>query len=498
MTGSAPKLFISYRREETASHAGRLYDAMAARFGERNVFMDIELEPGIDFVDRITEVVGSCHVFLVIVGPTWATLSNGGGRPRITDKEDFVRLEVETALRRRDVRVIPLLVAGARMPHSDELPEELRALTRRNALELSDVRWRYDVGRLMGTLEKLVETGAVPGPAGANPIEGSPSRAPAEVKAGQIKGPVPETDVGTEIAGHRLEAIIGRGGMGVVYRARDLHLDRVVALKVIAPEFAKDPEFRQRFKRESQQAASIRHPNVISIYSAGEEANLLFITMDYVEGTDLKTFIGVRGRLDARLAASVVSQVAAGLEAAHARGLVHRDVKPANVLIDGEGQAYLTDFGLTKRAGPGSALTSTGLIVGTTDYLAPEQIQGDKLDARVDVYALGCVLYEALTGFVPYPRENTAATLWAHINDPPPPVLERAPDVPMEFDLVVRRAMAKDPDQRFISAEAMGRAIDAAARGDASRRGEGVVHKAASEAEPVEPKTEEPTQRRLP
>ena len=158
MTGSAPKLFICYRREETASHAGRLYDAIAARFGEDNVFMDIELAPGIEFLDRVQEVVSACQVFLVVVGPTWATLSNGGDRPRIADREDFVRLEVETALRRRDVRVIPLLVGGARVPHSEELPEELRSLIRRNALELSDVRWRYDVGRLMGTLEELLET----------------------------------------------------------------------------------------------------------------------------------------------------------------------------------------------------------------------------------------------------------------------------------------------------------------------------------------------------
>ena len=495
MTESAPKLFISYRREETASHAGRLYDAVAARFGERNVFMDVELEPGIDFVDRIKEVVGACQVFLVVVGPTWATLANGGSRPRITKKEDFVRLEVQTALRRPEVRVIPLLVGGARMPHSEELPKELRALTRRNAFELSDLRWRYDVGRLMGTLEELLKTVAVPVPVGAKAVEASPPRAPAAVRAGIIKGSMPEIDVGAEIGGHRLEAIIGRGGMGVVYRARDLHLDRVVALKVIAPEFADKSEFRERFKRESQQAASIRHPNVISIHRAGEEGNLLFITMDFVEGTDLKTFIGVRGRVDPRLAASVVSQVAAGLEAAHARGLVHRDVKPANVLIDGQEQAYLTDFGLTKRAGSGSALTGTGLIVGTTDYLAPEQIQGNKLDARVDVYALGCVLYEALTGFVPYPRESTAATMWAHVSEPPPSVLDRAPDVPMEFDVVVRRAMAKEPDQRFISAEAMGRGLDAAARGGASRFERTVVPETASEPGPLEPGTHVSSQR---
>ena len=286
MIGSTPKLFICYRREETAAHAGRLYDAVAARFGERNVFMDIELEPGIDFVDRIGEVVGACHVFLVVVGPTWATLQNGGNRPRIADREDFVRLEVETALRRRDVRVIPLLVGGARMPHSEDLPEELRTLTRRNALELSDLRWRYDIGRLMGTLGPRVRPGS---------------------------------------------------GLPRALQAR------------------------------SQLAASIRHPNVISIYRAGEFADQLFITMDYVEGTDLKAIIAVRGRLDPKLAASLVAQVAGGLDAAHARGLVHRDVKPANVLIEnrqGDQRAYLTDFGLTKRAASGSALTKTGWSSG--------------------------------------------------------------------------------------------------------------------------------------
>jgi serine/threonine protein kinase len=218
-----------------------------------------------------------------------------------------------------------------------------------------------------------------------------------------------QLDVGSEFAGHRLEAIIGRGGMGIVYRARDLALDRVVALKVIAPEYTADPDFRDRFKRESQLAAQIRHPNVISIYRAGEDADQLFITMDYVEGTDLKAIIAVRGRLEPTAAAGIVAQVASGLDAAHARGLIHRDVKPANVLIEnqhGEQRAYLTDFGLTKRASSQSAITKTGIIVGTTDYLAPEQLEGGPIDARVDVYALGCVLYEALTGTVPYPTRR--------------------------------------------------------------------------------------------
>ena len=294
-----------------------------------------------------------------------------------------------------------------------------------------------------------------------------------------------QMDVGSELAGHRLEAIIGRGGMGVVYRARDLDLDRVVALKVIAPEFASDRDFRDRFKRESQLAASIRHPNVISIYRAGEEDEQLFITMDYVEGTDLKAIIAVRGRLDPKLAASLVSQVAGGLDAAHARGLVHRDVKPANVLIEnrqGDQRAYLTDFGLTKRTKSQSALTKTGMVVGTTDYLAPEQLEGGPIDARVDVYALGCVLYEALTGHVPYPRDTDAATMWAHMSEEAPSVLEGAPDVPAEFDAVVRRAMAKDRNERFLSAEDMGRAVTAAAEGTAPAAGANIAKSAATTA----------------
>jgi N-acetylneuraminic acid mutarotase len=498
MSRSAPKLFIGYRREETASYAGRLYDAMATRFGASNVFMDIELEPGLDFVEHIVKVVSACHAFLVIIGPTWATIPDSHGRPRIAGKEDYVRLEVETALRRTDVRVIPLLVAGARMPHSEELPEELRALTRRNAHELSDLRWHYDVQLLADTLKEVLETHTVPVPPPAEPVTGTPPRAASGAQAGEPRGPEPKRRIGTEIAAHRLEALVGRGETGVVYRARDLELDRVVALKLIAPEFAEDREFRERFMRESRQAGAIEHPNVIPIHRVGEDGDLLFISMDYVEGTDLKTFIGVRGRLDPGPAASVASQVAAGLEAAHARGLVHRDVKPANVLIDGQERVYLTGFGVTKRTGPGSAVEKPDLIVGTRDYLAPEQIREDQVDARTDVYALGCVLYEALTGFVPYPRERAADTMWAHVNEGPPSVLDRAPDVPIEFDIVVRRAMANEPDQRFISAEAMRRAIDAAARGAGLRLGRGPVPTPASEPGLDEPKPEVASKPRSP
>ena len=295
-------------------------------------------------------------------------------------------------------------------------------------------------------------------------------------------------DVGAEFAGHKLEAEIGRGGMGVVFRARDLALDRVVALKLIAPEFATDPDFRERFKRESRLAASIRHPHVISIHRAGEEDGQLFITMDYVEGTDLKEMISVRGRLDPKMVADIVHQVATGLDAAHAHGLVHRDVKPANVLIetrDSQKHAYLTDFGLTKRAAQSAAFTKTGIVVGTTDYLAPEQLEGRPIDARVDVYALGCVLYESLTGEVPYPRENDAARMWAHVSEAPPSVLERAPGVPPAFDDVVHRAMAKDANERYVSAEDMGQAVLAASAGDGAAAGGATVKSAPEPAPPT-------------
>ncbi|MDX6642624.1 MAG: hypothetical protein QOD76_586, partial [Solirubrobacteraceae bacterium] len=273
--------------------------------------------------------------------------------------------------------------------------------------------------------------------------------------------------------------------MGIVYRARDLALDRIVALKLIAPDFATDPEFRERFKRESQLAASIRHPHVIAIHRAGEEDGQLFITMEFVEGTDLKAMINMGGRLDPNVVGGIVAQVAAGLEAAHTSGLVHRDVKPANVLIEPRGRerhAYLTDFGLTKRAAQSAAFTKTGIVVGTTDYLAPEQLEGRPIDSRVDIYALGCVLYEALSGQVPFPRDSDAARMWAHVSEPPPSVLDIAPGVPRELNEVVSRAMAKDPNDRFFSAADMGKAVvDATGGAGAPAAGETVK----SPAEPT-------------
>jgi hypothetical protein len=258
--------------------------------------------------------------------------------------------------------------------------------------------------------------------------------------------------------------------MGAVYVAHHLRLDRRVALKVIAPELAADAGFRERFERESRTAASIDHPNVVPIYEAGEIDGLLYLAMRYVPGNDLKTVIATRGRLDPGYAIGVIQQVAAALDAAHARGLVHRDVKPGNILLeqtsDGD-RAYLSDFGLTKRVASGSALTRTGVVVGTLDYIAPEQLQGGPVDARSDVYALACLLFHTLTGRVPYPRDDDMAKMYAHAHVPPPSLLETLPGVPPGLAGVVDRGMAKDPGDRYVSAGDLGRAAAAAVAGQA-------------------------------
>jgi serine/threonine-protein kinase len=265
-----------------------------------------------------------------------------------------------------------------------------------------------------------------------------------------------EPAAGSVVAGCRLEEEIGRGGMGVVYRATDESLQRTVALKLIAPELTTNQDFRERFKRESRLAASIEHPNVIPVYAAGESEDLLYLVMRYIRGTDLRALLQQEGALEPARATRVVAQVAAALGAAHRRGLIHRDVKPANVLIERQAEnehAYLTDFGIARDVGGATALTRTGMLVGTLDYIAPERLEDRPGDGRSDVYALGCVLFEALTGQVPYPRDSDVAKMYAHMNEPVPSVREFRPDVPDELARTATRAMAKTPEERFETAE---------------------------------------------
>ena len=273
---------------------------------------------------------------------------------------------------------------------------------------------------------------------------------------------------GSTFAGCRLEAVAGRGGMGVVFRATQLALQRSVALKAIAPELAADPDFRERFQRESLLVASIDHPNVIPIYEAGELDGTLYLIMRWVDGTDLRTLLTTSGRVSPGRAIELVRPVASALAATHRRGLVHRDIKPANILIargdeEDDDHVYLTDFGIARRT-DGESVTRTGVFVGTVDYTAPERFEGGKGDAASDIYSLGCVLFEALTGHVPYERPTSVSKIYAHVADPIPSARDEAREVPEELDAIIAKAMAKRPEDRFGFAGELTAALGQAAR----------------------------------
>ena len=260
--------------------------------------------------------------------------------------------------------------------------------------------------------------------------------------------------VGTELAGHRIEAVIGRGAMAVVYLARHLRLGRQVALKVLDPALAEDEAFRERFIRDCRAAAALDHPNVVTVYDAGEADGVLYLSMRYVEGTDLERLLEVEGYLSPEVALSIVVQCAAALDAAHAEGLVHRGVVPAAILLErgwmDDGRAFLADFGITKHVAASTRMTRTGSFAGSVDYVAPEEIRGDDdVDGRADVYSLGCVLYRCLTGEVPFPRDSELVTIYAHLEDPPPRPSDARSDLPPAMDGVIARALAKSREQRY-------------------------------------------------
>jgi serine/threonine protein kinase len=252
--------------------------------------------------------------------------------------------------------------------------------------------------------------------------------------------------VGTVVAGYRITGLVGRGGMGVVYRAEHLHLGRPVAFKLLArghPE-----RFRQRFIRESRVAASLSHPNIVTVYDAGESDGALWIAMQLVEGTDLRRLLLESAPRDAGEVAAIAAQVASALDAAHAAGLIHRDVKPGNILLHA-GHAWLTDFGLTKRLVSSADITAASDIIGTPDYLAPEQIEGEAIGGRVDQYALACVVHHCLAGTPPFERDSDLAILQAHLNEPPPRITDQRPDLPGAVEQVLARALAKTPAERY-------------------------------------------------
>ncbi|HEU5211579.1 MAG TPA: serine/threonine-protein kinase, partial [Gaiellaceae bacterium] len=265
-----------------------------------------------------------------------------------------------------------------------------------------------------------------------------------------------EIRIGSEFVGYRIDDLIGRGGMGVVYRAYDLRLKRAVALKLMAPELALDQRFRERFRRESELAMSLEHPNVVPIHDAGDVDGRLYLAMRQVEGTDLRALLRAEGDMDEARSIAICRQVANALDAAHAKGLVHRDVKPSNVLLDASEHVYLADFGLTRRLDEQQgAAAGDRRSVGTPAYLAPEQIEGAPVDGRTDVYSLGCLLHECLTGQAPFGRGSRLAVAWAHLEEEPPSARARRPELPEAIDVVIRRAMEKEPKDRYPTCSAL-------------------------------------------
>ncbi len=246
-----------------------------------------------------------------------------------------------------------------------------------------------------------------------------------------------QLEPGDEIGGYRLEGLCGSGGMAVVYRARSIRLGRVVALKVLSAALAEDETFKARFVRESELAASVEHPNVVPVYEASTSGSRLFLAMRFVDGPDLRWLLQKQGVLPLPRALNILRQAARGLDAAHRAGLIHRDVKPGNLLIasqNGADHVYVTDFGLTRRRDAVTQFTRTGEFIGTTDYVAPEQISGGAVDARADVYGLGCVAYRTLTGVVPFERDSDIAVLYGHLLHQAPAVTSRRPDLPAAVD----------------------------------------------------------------
>jgi ABC-type transport system substrate-binding protein/tRNA A-37 threonylcarbamoyl transferase component Bud32 len=273
---------------------------------------------------------------------------------------------------------------------------------------------------------------------------------------------------GTIIAGFRVESLLGEGAMGTVYLAEETTTGRRVALKLLAPELASDERFRSRFLRETELAASLDAPHVVPTLASGEEGGTLYLAMAHVEGSDLRKLLRSEGRFDPRRAVDLITQVASALDTAHAAGLVHRDIKPANILVEqtDEGEkAYVCDFGLARHVTSVSSLTSDRGFVGTIDYVPPEQVEGGTVDGRADVYSLGCVLFECLSGERPFDRESELSVLFAHLNDPPPRITELRPDLPAAFDAVFEIALAKSPDQRYSTCGELARGARAGLQG---------------------------------
>jgi tRNA A-37 threonylcarbamoyl transferase component Bud32 len=510
MTASIPEsagIFISYRREDAAYPAGWLFDRLNGHFGGR-VFKDVDsIQPGDDFVAEITAAVESCAVLLAVIGKQWLTVTDEEGQRRLDDRADFVRLEIEAAFT-RDVRVIPILVDGARMPRAAELPASLQKLVRRQALELSPNHFSSDASRLLRVLDAALakriqpeapsaaaagRRGSGTGQAGTSGSLPSMPRSDAETdpvpraesdpaKSRNASNPEPARHrhvsappIGTAEARllggrYELDAVVGRGSVAEVYRARDIRLDRIVAIKTLRVDLARNQEFQARFRREAQAVASLNHPSIVRVYDTGEDmatgVPVSYIVMEYVDGRTVRNLLQESHRLLPERSLEVIDGVLRALEYGHQAGIVHRDIKPGNVMVTRNGDVKVMDFGIAWAMGDAQVTTNqTVQVIGTAQYLSPEQARGELIDARSDLYSTGCVLYELLTGRPPFTGDSPVVIAYQHVREKPVPPSQVNPDVPAWADAIVLKAMAKAPADRYQTAAEMRADLQRAASG---------------------------------
>jgi tRNA A-37 threonylcarbamoyl transferase component Bud32 len=450
------RIFLSYRREDTRHLAGRLYDRLAERFGHAQIFMDVDsIEPGVDFAAAIDAAVASCNVLLALIGPQWLDARNEEGRRRLNDPDDFVVLEVTAALS-RDVRVLPVLVDGASPPQAKDLPEALAPLARRNAMRLDHETFRSDLDALLGAVTRIV--GRTPTNPRLHTATNMPSTGPrTQTRRSQPSEAAADTAVPAPVRWadrYELGETLDRGGRSELRRALDTHLRRDVMVKTFRTDMARDPRLQLRFRRAVRDATALAHPAIAVVRDAGEvdgdSGPLLYVVMEYVDGLTLRQIVKMQGPMSQQRAVEVMADVCAALDFGHRHDIVHRNVKPANIMISRAGAVKVMDFGIAEALGE----SQSAAVIGTAHYLSPEQVRGEAVDARSDVYAAGCVLYVLLTGRPPFTGSRTGVA-YQHVRENPGRPSALNPSVSPQMDTVVLKALSKNPADRYQSAAEM-------------------------------------------
>ena len=467
-------VFISYRRADTAGYAGRLFDSLRERLAPRPVFIDIDtIEPGADFVEVVERAVNNWGVLLALIGPRWLTVTTSDGAPRLADQEDFVRREIGTALA-RNVRVIPILVGGATMPPTNALPDDLKPLTRRHGLEITDARWHFDVARLVEALERHWATFAASADTtpsgsglgdGARAVQPNSRSGPELARPSRSPLPLSEPAPGLRLGSFELVERVGRGATSDVWKAHDRNLDRVAAITIPHPMFRHDAELRGRFKHEAQAVAAINHPNIVPIWEVGEHGSLVYVASPFVETT-------LQDRRQAPWSPSQVlallDALASALDLLNERGYALTSFKASDVRLAGRGTVMLDLFDISRVLSEFNPITPVGMP-DTSEYHAPEQILGATGGPAANVYRLGLIAYELLTGREPFSGAAPHAVMYQHVSAPAPAPSTIVPMLPPGVDEVLLRALAKDPDARYPSAGAFVHALRQALIGGAQR-----------------------------